>query len=192
MGLDKESISTEKKRLLSKELSRDERIKWLGEPDPYRSMFPLTDRVLMGFGLTSVFGIVGTMVYGAYSIQPNNGTPFLGWALAILFLTAGIILILDPIWNYLIAKKAIYAITTKRAIIIDGLIFRRVRSFKKRDVARPELICRKGEFWDVILASKQLGYSDRKYKSTLGDNDIGFKRIKNPKQIKNMLKTIRR
>lgn len=185
-----DSISVEKKRLLSKELNRGERIKWLGEPDPYRSMFPLTNRVLMGFGLTSVFGIVGTMLYGAYSIQPNNDIPFLGWALAILFLTTGIILMLDPIWSYLSAKRSIYAITTKRAIIIDGLIFRKVSSYGKREVTRPELIHRKGEYWDVIIASKQLGYSGGQYQATLGDNDIGFKRIKNPEYLQNMLRTI--
>ena len=182
------SISIEKKRLLSSKLNRGEGIKWLGEPDPYRSMFPLTNSVLVGILCLSFVSVIFAMVYGLHSLQSDKDLPLVAWLVVILFYLMGVIYILDPLWNYLIAKKSIYAITTKRAIIIDGLIFRKMRSYGKREVTQPELIHRKGEYGDVIIASKQLGYSGGQYQATVGDNDIGFKRIKNPEQIKSMLR----
>lgn len=183
-------IAIEKKQLLSKELSREERVKWLGEPDPYRSMFPLTNCVLVGILCLSFISVIFGMVYGAHSLQSDENLPLVAWLVAALFYVTGAILILDPLWSYLNAKKAIYAITTKRAIIIDGLIFRKVRSYGKREVTQPELIHRKDEYWDVIIASKQLGYSGGQHQATVGDNAIGFKRIKNPEYLQKMLKTI--
>jgi hypothetical protein len=112
-----------------------------------------------------------------FDIFPLFGVPFLLIGLAMLS---------SPLWAYKKALKTIYVITDRRAITFDGGWSTTIRSYppdKLQDIYRKEERDGSG---DVVITR-------RAWRDSEGDrqtDELGFLRIRNPKEIEKMLKEL--
>lgn len=95
-------------------------------------------------------------------------------------------MLFSPLWAYRKAFKTVYVITNKRAITFDGGWSTTIRSYtpdQLKDIYRKE---KRDGSGDVVI-------SRRAWRDSDGDRqneELGFLRIRNPKQIEQMLKKL--
>lgn len=90
----------------------------------------------------------------------------------------------SPLWEYKKSFKTVYVITNRRAITFDGGWSATIRSYapeKLHDIYRKE---KRDGSGDVIIARRAWRDSDGDRQS----EELGFLRIKKPKDIELMLK----
>jgi hypothetical protein len=100
------------------ELAPNERLVWLGQP-----RFDLATRpawFLVPFGI--VFTIISLVIFGAFAAF----TAGIMAPCALPFIAAGVFLIASPIWLRNRARKVLYALTDRRAIIWEPGWFGRI------------------------------------------------------------------
>ena len=121
-------------RLQSK-LKPKEQLLWVGKPIPRAFTEFTTHAMLFGIPWSCVAGcIIGSVLYDLFFGDANdpitiNGTKTTVGAVSILvmcafvvpFIAAGIGLVFAPLWKYLLMKGRIYAVTTKRAMIVGRI-----------------------------------------------------------------------
>ena len=91
------------------ELAPDERLIWAGQPRP--------DLVLRSAYFLVPFGIVFTVIASIWTIVGLALTFGIMAPCGLPFLAVGIGLILSPIWLRAMARKTLYALTDRRAIV---------------------------------------------------------------------------
>lgn len=114
---------------------------------------------------------------GGFSFFPLFGIPFVLIGLAMLS---------SPLWAYRKAFKTAYVITDRRVITFDGGWLTTIRSYRPgqlQDVYRKE---RRDGSGDVIFARRAWRDSDGDRQS----EELGFLRIRNPKEVEQMIKKI--
>lgn len=94
---------------VASELMPDEKLIWLGQPRPDLAVRPAY--ILVPFGIVfagfSLFWIVMAMVI-TFGIMAPCGIPFLA---------IGVVLIISPVWLRAWARKTVYALSNRRAIV---------------------------------------------------------------------------
>jgi hypothetical protein len=105
----------------------DERILWIGKPQLLRMLKRPSERIepltMLVIGLLTVFTVAVMLFYGE-----GRSPLLLSGLLVMLLLTA---VLVPTIGQYLIARNTIYAVTTHRAMILEG---RTVNSFGAADI----------------------------------------------------------
>lgn len=128
-----QSIPAWLQQLLARELARGERVVWQARPAPMRRAFASWHTFLFGipffsfsvfwtWGATGGFGGPRTRDYAAFS-----GFAYL-WGGMFMLVGAG--LLLSPLWAWWVARRTLYTVTDRRAILLEAPLRRvKVQSF---------------------------------------------------------------
>ena len=114
--------------MVEAELDLSEKIAWIGRPRGRRSMLKALPLVLFGIPWTAfvLFWIAGAAGFGLpdfndpFDFFPLFGTPFL---------LVGIGLLTSPLWIAWNARRTVYVVTNRRAILFEGGLSTTVRSY---------------------------------------------------------------
>jgi hypothetical protein len=178
-------ISRQLQEKVNRELESGERIEWIDMPIP-RFFTPVsTGAFLFGFPWTA-FAIF--WMYGASGFQiPDFKEGFDLFPLfGVPFVLIGLGMLSSPLWAYRKAFKTVYVITNKRAITFVGGWSTTIRSYPPdtlHDIYRKE---KRDGSGDVIISRRSWRDSDGDRQS----EELGFLRVKNPKEIEQMLKKL--
>ncbi len=122
--------------LIRGELSGDERLIWQGQPIPSRMMFTAFAIYLFAIPWTafSLFweAMALSIFFGDPAKAPQGPEKAVGIIFPLFglpFVLIGFGMLLSPFWVYKKAKTTVYAITDRRAIVIDGGRSRAVTSY---------------------------------------------------------------
>ena len=102
------------------------------------------------------------------------------------FVLIGLGMLSSPLWAYRKALQTVYVITDRRAITFDGGWSTTIRSYppeKLQEIYRKE---KRDGSGDVIIARRAWRDSDGDRRS----EELGFLRIRDPKEIEQMLRTL--
>ncbi len=100
---------------IKKIINQNETIIWEGKPQV--GPFTFSSILLIPFGI--VFTIFALVFLEAPSNLP---TPLFIKIFPMIFVVIGLLITLNPIYNYILSKKTFYAVTDKRVIIQKGII----------------------------------------------------------------------
>ena len=171
---------------VDREIESGERIEWIDMPIP-RFFTPVaTGAFLFAIPWTAfaIFWICGASGFRLPDFSKSGFSffPFFG----VPFVLIGLAMLSSPLWAYRKAFKTVYVITNKRAITFDGGWSTTIRSYppgKLQDLYRKE---KRDGSGDVII-------SRRAWRDSEGDRqaeELGFLRIRNPKEIEQMLRKL--
>lgn len=117
------------RQLVERELNADETTAWVGRPRPIRMAIKALPMALFAIPFT------GFAVYWMYSASgfkmPNGGNGGVSFfsLFGVPFVIVGVGLLFSPLWKMRVAKRTVYAVTNKRAIVFEGGWGTSVRSF---------------------------------------------------------------
>ncbi len=165
-----------------------EYIEWVGQPNPGRSALRGIGISIFGlaFGGFAVFWIVmawtGTHHTSAKSDLPSGfqiAFPLFG----VPFLLVGAALFLTPLWNWIKAKKTVYLITNKRAIIFEPELFNTtIHSYNPQQIANRTKKIKSGNLGDIIFEQEFT-----RSRSTYPIKEIGFLNVENVNMVDEIL-----
>ncbi len=175
------------KDLVTNELDDGELISWVGQISKKRAFNKKLPLFFFGIPFTAfaLFWMisVGTMLNKSFGNFVNYFALF-----GLPFLIIGIFMLLSPFIASLIAKKSIYIITDRRAIIFNKTIFsNNVKSYYPKDLSNIETNQKGEDEGDIIFSSETRRGSERSY-----EVPIGFWGVKNFNDGKKLLKELKR
>ena len=185
-----QSLPVEYDRLLRAELEDGEQLVWFDQPSPGRMALQMAPIGCIGlvFGGFAAFWVVmasGVAFFGSFAgpgAAPLLLFPFFG----VPFLIVAGIMIVSPILAYNNAKKSIYGLTNRRAIIISQGFSRTVKSYTAGDMDSIERSERSDGTGDVIFA-RQYNVNSRRNRSPVS---IGFFGIRNPHDVERLVRQL--
>ena len=171
-------------QLLQRELAPGECVLWQGRPS-------LLTRVWTSVG-TLFFGVVFlTVFFGTWAVSRSvDGrqvpSPDAGWDFFhIIFFLLGASMLAAPLWAWWVARRTIYAVTDRRAIIIEAPHQRTIYSFADERLA--SFVRR--ESWrgrgDIIFEQKVT--TGPKGRTTI--HEVGFFGLPDVRRIEQLLRT---
>ena len=181
------------------ELAEGERLVWVGQPLPglYRlRSIPLAfvGIFFVGFGLlwltlTGAMALVGAGAAGQADPAAGVGVGgFMGcFALAGLFpLAVGIGLVTSPLWMGSMARKTLYALTDRRAIIFEPQLFRtvQVRSYTAAGLGALARVERGDGSGDLVFEE----YTTRGSNNTTATTRRGSLAVANVHQVEGLIR----
>lgn len=173
--------------MIDAELQPGERVTWSGQPIPGRFARRSIAIVIFGIPFTAfaIFWIAGASEFkqpdfsGGAGLFPLFGVPFV---------LIGLGMLSSPFWMRLKAARTAYAITDRRALIIEGRLFRSIgiRSFESdrlRDIRRVQNSDGSG---DLIFERTWTTDADGARQST----DHGFQAISDVKAVETLIRQL--
>lgn len=163
------------------ELEPGERIQWLDVPAPKWFTGKSIGAVLFAIPWTAfavwwVFWMSGS-ADSKSSDESTDLTHFLG----VPFVLFGIGMLLSPVFEYRRSLRTVYAITDRRALILETGAWRKVSSYAPSQLKRVYHKDRTNGLGDVILSTRTWQEND------LAPEEIGFMRIENSSEVERML-----
>jgi hypothetical protein len=130
-------IDPQAQRLIEPYLEVDERLLWVGRPDPKR--MALLDLGSFGFGIMWTAFIVHFGWNWLHFPSSRSSRFSYTWDLPMLifmvpFVGIGLSLLFSPLGAYLKARETIYAVTHRRVLIILRGAKGKVESYSKKDI----------------------------------------------------------
>ncbi len=180
------SIPLSLQEAIARELERDEKVIWSGMPKPWCFNRSTVHQFLFGIALTA--GIVTWAASGSgfMILQVNQVQDLMPLAAFLFFLTAGIALLLSPLWTFRKSLKTVYVITDRRAITMDGGWTTTTRSYPAESLTEIFRKEHRDGTGDIILARHISKDSD-------GDSNVeefGFLHIPDAKSVEAQLKEL--
>jgi len=145
---------------VQRELESDESLLWAGKPQPTRMMIPALPASGLGIVWTSftVNFIVGWYSFGHRDVSGPSGLFGMHGILSSLFfvpfILIGVGMLLSPLWCYVIARNTVYAVTDKRALIIQRKWPHRVETYGQSDMINVVRTERRDGSGDLTFAKK--------------------------------------
>ena len=171
--------------LVDRELEPGERVVWYDMPIP-RFFTPLTLGTFLFAIPWTAFAIFWVMGASGFKMpdfsEGINFFPLFG----VPFVLVGFGMLSTPFWFYRKAFRTLYVITDRRAITFIGGRSTTIRSYppnRLQEIYRKE---RRDGSGDVVIALKARHDSDGDRQS----EELGFLRIRNPKEVEQMLKQL--
>jgi len=126
-------------KLIQNALSGQETIRWVGAPDPLHAIRRTWFVSLIGlvFGGFVYFIFSNMMAFnnrGPFTLQPSSSFKLFASAILLLFIVVILRFVFAPLWEFLIAKGKVYAITDQRAIIIEQFPSDKQTSYYPSDI----------------------------------------------------------
>lgn len=180
-GGDVYELSAELRRLVDNELDRDERLVWLAQPDP--------KAFTRGYWPIQLFGIPFT----AFSVFWITMAASMGGGLFALFglpfVLVGSGMLSAPYWGRRWARKSVYAITDKRAIVFkqewNGMS---IRSFRPEQLGSIERRQHADGAGDLIFTREISSYGGNNSGPRI--TPIGFLGVANVKQVEDLVEQL--
>lgn len=171
--------------LVDRELESGERVVWFDMPIP-RFFTPLTTGTFIFAIPWTAFAIFWMMGASGFKIPDfSEGVSFFP-LFGIPFVLVGLGMLSSPIWAYRKAFRTVYVITDRRAITFVGGRSTTIRSYppeRLQEIYRKE---RRDGSGDVVITLNAWRDSDGDRQS----EELGFLRIRNPKEVEQMLKQL--
>ena len=123
------SIPHSLQEVIARELEHDEKVVWSGMPKPWCFNKPTVHKCLFGISLTALTVTWTASGSGFTILQVNQALDLIPLAAFLFFFTAGIALLLSPLWTFRKSLKTTYVITDRRAIISEGGRSKATRSY---------------------------------------------------------------
>lgn len=154
--------SLEAEREINQELQPEETLVWIGQPNPARAVWSAGAPVMFLFGLVfTVFAFFWTLsaaaplLHSSHQRSAPNGFeiafPFFGAP----FILVGLSFLLRPYWMYRLASQTIYAVTSKRLVVISGMRIRSVQSINPDALTGIDRLERPDGTGDIVFRSNQ-------------------------------------
>jgi hypothetical protein len=133
MGL--ETLPPPLQQLVQRELHPEEKLRWVGRPSAVRFLFGSLGVAVVGVVFV---GFALFWMSGAFSMRDQHrdtpwGNDFMTQAFpyfGLIFVGAGVLMVLSPLWALFRASSTVYVVTDQRAILFDrGLLGTQIRSF---------------------------------------------------------------
>ena len=134
----------------------------------------------------SIFWMWGALGFKLPDLREGLQPQHLFALFGLPFVLSGFGMLSSPAWVWQAARKTVYFVTDKRAISIEGGWSTTIRSYfpdQLKDVYRKERADGTG---DVIILIKRWKDSDGDDRS----EEIGFLRVRNPREVENILKRL--
>ena len=180
------------KGLLDAELDKDEQLGWSGQPRPGRFARQYLPVALFGI-LFGGFAVFWTCMALFGVRQTGEAGPmrllFPLWGLP--FILVGLSMLCSPLWGLRQAKRTLYAVTDRRAIIIRRGFSVRISSYKAEQVGEHSKRLRNDGSGDLIfdqLVDWSAGQSDNGRPL----RKVGFFGIENVNEVEDLLNEIGR
>lgn len=171
--------------LVDRELDPGERVVWYDMPIP-RFFTPLTTGTFIFAIPWTAFAIFWIMGASGFKLPDfSEGSSFFP-LFGVPFVLVGLGLLSSPIWAYRKAFRTVYVITDRRAITFIGGRTTTIRSYppsRLQEIYRKE---RRDGSGDVVITHKAWRDSDGDRQS----EELGFLRVRNPKEVEQMLKQL--
>ena len=111
-------------KLVQNALSGQETIRWVGAPDPLHAIrrtwfVSLIGLVFGGFVYFIFSNMMAFNTRGPFTMQPSSSFKLFASAILLVFIVVILRFVFAPLWEFLVAKGKVYAITDQRAIIIE-------------------------------------------------------------------------
>jgi len=138
---------------LLREMGPDEQMRWFGQPRPGSFMLGSLGLVLFGIPWTAFafFWSAGAAGFQIPDLENPDWTMlFPLWGLP--FIVVGLGMLSSPLWAYRRAIRTAYAITNKRAIILEGGRSRIIRSIAPESFAHLVRRERSGGRGDIVFS----------------------------------------
>ena len=173
--------------ILERELEPKERVVWRGQPDVVRFMIRRIAIFLFGipFCAFAVFWTVSAtsrpMARGAMG---KSAFPWFVARLGGMFIAIGAFMLLSPLLSWWVARRTLYAVTDRRALLIEAPWRRRIQAFageRLLNVVRVEDGYGRG---DIIL--ERLPISGSRGRTTV--REIGFFGLEDVKHVEQLLR----
>ncbi|HEY9646416.1 MAG TPA: hypothetical protein V6C88_08615 [Chroococcidiopsis sp.] len=183
-------LSAALRKTVENELIPGEYIRWIGQPVPRFFTGASIGSVIFAIPWTSfaLFWTWGALGFKLPDLREGLRPEYLFAMFGIPFILIGLAMLSSPLWVWQAARKTVYLITDKRAIIIQGGWSTIIRSYapdQLNDTYRQE---RRNNIGDVIITV-------RRWKDSDGDSrseEIGFLEIRNPREAEALLKQLAR
>jgi hypothetical protein len=181
---------------VEEELESGERLLWTGQPRPGRFFLQSLPAFLFGIPWT-MFAVFWTllasgMFFGQDAPGPEGpgGQESMGlFALfGVPFILIGLGLLSSPFWAHRKAKRTVYAITEKRALIFEGGMGTKVRSFAASALDSLERTERADGSGDIVFERQYY----RGHKGGQRVRTIGFLGIRAVREVEQLLEEARR
>jgi len=181
------NLPYELRQMVEAELNDDENLLWTGQPKPGRMAIKALPVTLLAIPFTAfaVFWMCGASGFkmpdfskGGFSFFPLFGLPFLFVGLGMLS---------SPLWKMRMAKRTIYVLTDKRAIIFAGGWKINIRSFSAdqlQDLSRKQHANGSGD----IVFKKEISYNNQG--NNMPVKEIGFLGIDNVKEVEDKIREV--
>lgn len=172
--------------MLDAEVGDGENLIWSGQPNPARFAKQYLPHAIFGL----VFGAAAACLYFSRSPVQVERDPG-GGLIYMLFVVIGMSMLMSPLSYYNRAKKTIYAVTNKRAIIIPGVVWPVIQSFFPADIGQVSRIDKADGSGDVIFArgpSGGIGPGSRPKSPGL---PIGFVGVADARGAEKLIRTLK-
>jgi hypothetical protein len=129
-------MDTEADRIARGQIQPDENLLWAGRGRAGRLALRGIPAALMGIPVTAfaLFWIYMAAGQRIPDVRSGKIEDYF-WLWGVLFVGFGVKMLLEPLWFALRAGRTVYAVTNRRAMVIDG---RRVKTFGPRELERIE------------------------------------------------------
>jgi hypothetical protein len=173
-------------QVVSSELEQGEKLLWVGQPNPARAGRQAIGIAIFGIPWTlfALFWMAGASGMLFHSAGPPDAFGILFPLFGLPFVLIGFGMLSAPFWASRKALTQVYAITDKRAMIIDGGRSRKVQSFTRADmcdIERTELANGSG---DLMFAQRIRTSSNSSGTTT---TSIGFYGIPEVRAIEKLM-----
>ncbi len=174
------------------EMDAGENLLWAGRPTPGRSLGPAIPKMLVGIPVTgfAIFWIWGATGFG--SGMPHASDPFAFFPLfGVPFVLIGLAMLTAPLWVYLKAGRTVYAVSSRRALIIISGRSRSVQSFCPQDmegIRRTERADGSGDIYFAQQAGPYRGRPDLNYDTDYAVIKVGFTGIPDVRAVERILR----
>ena len=134
---------------VSREL-RGERVLWAASPDPWGYASKHWKTALFGIPFTA-FAIFWTSQVSHVPTKTDGGFAIFGTLWGLMFVTAGISMLVSPLWFAWVARNVYYVVTERRALIFERAIKLKIQSFTAASVASYERVSSGGLGGSIIF-----------------------------------------
>ncbi|MGA9770844.1 MAG: hypothetical protein WBV94_17520 [Blastocatellia bacterium] len=173
MNMDFESQQTAQAQLES-----GERLLWYGKPDPKRGLLATIPLVLFAIPWTGFALFWTAAASGLFFKDSKPGWISLFGLFGVPFILVGLGMLTSPYWLYKKAKQTVYALTSRRAMIITGGSTKKIQSFTGNDMGAIERTERSNGAGDVMFATIE---------GKKGDQPVGFMGISDARRVERLL-----
>src|SRR4051812_31499656 len=172
--------------LLQRELKPDERIVWQARPAPLSRVLPALPVSAFGIVLLmfAIFWTSAVTRRGNVSQTDGLGPVWFGYLFGGVPVIFALGAVLSPLWTFWVGRNTVYAVTDRRALLIEAPYKHSVRSFagdRLLDFVRNERADGRGD-----LVFHQIG--TRVGRSRTLYRDVGFLGIDNVKEVDELLR----
>jgi len=184
-------------QLAQSELMSGEQLLWAGKPSPWRHArlnisMPIFGVALTAFGIFIYLQFTAQMLRSATLFRSSSsGFSTIFQFILFLFIGTGFGMMLSPIWRFIKATTIVYAITDRRALIIEKFPTSVVRAYTATDMSGLKRQGNENQ-GDVIFAREVSVRRQRNEMTHMTESHqviipIGFFGIANPRNVSEIM-----